>query len=148
MLIIGCGNEDRSDDGAGLMAVRRLRAMGFEAKAHSGEALELMEAWAGAEEVVVIDAVVSGRAPGTLLSWNAVANPLPRAQFQCSTHAWGLAEAVELARALGRLPDKLIIYGIEAGSLAAGGTLTPQVSRTVEEVATRIAQEAACTNPH
>ncbi|HEV2169648.1 MAG TPA: hydrogenase maturation protease, partial [Candidatus Binatus sp.] len=109
MLILGCGNDDRSDDAAGLLVVRRLRELGIEAHEHGGDALGLIEAWSGAREVVVIDAVVRGTDPDTVR------------EAPCSTHNLGLAEAIELARVLGRLPAKLTIYGIEAKCFDRGG---------------------------
>ena len=60
--------------------------------------------WAGADEVVVVDAVRSGAPPGTRAPLRRAGEPLPPALRGASTHAFGLAEAIELARALGRLP--------------------------------------------
>src|ERR1022692_2494533 len=107
--IIGCGNLDRGDDAAGVLVARRLRALGIEAEEQSGESFSLMECWQGFEMVVVVDAICSDHAPGELRIWDACSHPLPKAALQCSTHAFGLYEAVELARTLDRLPDKLLI---------------------------------------
>ena len=137
MLILGCGNDDRSDDAAGLLVARRLRQLGIDAHEHRGDALELLEAWNGAHEVVVVDAIVSGAAPGTVIRWDAAA-PLAAGEFQCSTHDLGLAEAVELARVLGRLPAKLTIYGIEAKSFERGGQPSTEVREAVERLTAQI----------
>ena len=142
MLIIGCGNPDRADDAAGLLVARRLRELGVAAREHSGEALGLIEAWSGSDEVAVIDAVVSGAAPGAIGVWDARTVPLPDGAFRCSTHNLGLAEAIELARILGRLPPKLTLYGIEAERFDAGGPASPEVAAAVEQLARRIAAQA------
>lgn len=126
MLILGCGNDDRSDDAAGLLVVRRLRELGIEAHEHGGDALGLIEAWSGAREVVVIDAVVRGTDPDTVR------------EAPCSTHNLGLAEAIELARVLGRLPAKLTIYGIEAKCFDRGGQPSAEVRDAVERLAAEI----------
>ena len=60
MLIIGCGNRDRGDDGAGILVAERLRELGIEANTRSGEAVDLIEAWKSADDVIVVDAVVTG----------------------------------------------------------------------------------------
>lgn len=146
--IIGCGNLDRGDDAAGALVARRLRSLGIEAEEQSGESFSLMDSWQGFEAVILVDAVCSRRAPGEVSIWDAVAGPLPKAALQCSTHAFGLSEAVELARALGRLPDKLLIYGIEGRQFAPGARPGTEVEKAVELVARQIAalvQAAAFT---
>jgi hydrogenase maturation protease len=52
---------------------------------------------------------------------------------------------VELGRALGRLPPKLIAYGIEGVTFAPGTGLSPQASHAVGVVAARLLSELA---PH
>jgi hydrogenase maturation protease len=127
--VIGLGNAARGDDAAGLIAARRLNGV-----EHEGDPLALLDVWDGAESVVVIDAVRSGAVPGTIHRFDA-AEPLPAAlRSSTSTHAVGLAEAVELARALGRLPARLTVYGIEGERFEAGTGLTPAVSAAVEAV--------------
>ena len=147
-MIIGVGNSDRGDDAAGWLAARRLRSLGLDAREHSGEGVALLEAWTGAGRVILIDAVVTGAPPGTITVWDARNAPLQREAFRCSTHAFGVAEGVELARTLDRLPASLTIYGIEAQQFQPGAELSPAVSGAIEKLVERIAREVArCTNP-
>lgn len=139
-LVIGCGNLDRGDDGAGVLVARRLRCLGIEAEEQSGESFSLMDSWHDCETVIVVDAICSGQAPGEIRIWDATAHPLPKAALQCSTHAFGLYEAVELARTLDRLPDKLLIYGIEGRQFAPGAPPSAEVEKAVESVAQQIAE--------
>jgi hydrogenase maturation protease len=139
-LIIGCGNRDRGDDAAGLLVVERLRSLGIAAEEHSGEGLALIEAWSGAARVILIDAVVTGAAPGTISVWDARTAPVSRDAFRASTHSFGVAEAVELARALGRLPASLAIYGIDGRNFARGSQPAPEVLAAAEELAQQIAR--------
>jgi hydrogenase maturation protease len=46
----------------------------------------------------------------------------------------GLPEAVELARELGRLPGRLVVYGIEGENFEAGEGLTEAVQKTVAKL--------------
>jgi hydrogenase maturation protease len=140
--IIGYGNRDRQDDAAGLLAARRLRQLGVDALTHTGEAASLLELWSGADEVIVIDAVVTGAEPGTIHVWEGSPPRVPR-QAQLSTHGPGLAEAIELAAVLGRLPERLTVYGIEGKHFDAGGVTSPEVVRAAETVATSIAADLA-----
>ncbi len=145
MLILGCGNPDRGDDGAGLAVIRRIRELGIDAVEHAGEMLGLVDAWYGSAEVTLIDAAVTGAAPGTITVWNADECPLPLGTFRCSTHGFGVAEAVELARSMGRLPAKLTVYGIEGATFDHGMPLSPAVADAVEQVADGIASAVICS---
>jgi hydrogenase maturation protease len=131
-LIIGIGNEYRSDDAAGLIVARRLKGRLTDSAIvieQSGDGAALMEAWRGAEMVIIIDAVMSGAAPGTIHRFDANAQPLPKDAFRLSTHAFGVAEAIELSRALTRLPRSLMVYGIEGKNFAAGVGISPEVEK-------------------
>jgi hydrogenase maturation protease len=139
MLILGCGNPDRADDAAGLLVARRLRGLGMQARELSGEALELLDAWSGQVDVLVVDAVKTGAPPGTITMWDARTSHQPACQFRCSTHALGVAEAIELARALDRLPPKLIVVGIEGRRFDRGEPPSEEVSEAVERLAQQIA---------
>lgn len=143
--IIGCGNFDRGDDAAGLLVARRLRELGVASTSCSGESLALMDGWDGADSVILVDAVVSGRQPGTVSIWDPLASPVPRECFVGSTHAFGVAEAIELARVLDRLPPQLTLYGIEGAHFEQGAPPSPEVLDAIERVAQEI---ALCTNPH
>src|ERR1035441_1343482 len=144
IVVIGVGNEYRSDDGAGIAVARRLRALfptGVTILEESGEGTALMQAWQGAAWVMLVDAVRSGASPGTIHRLDARAAPLPMGFFHYSTHAFSVAEAVELARSLDELPAHLIVYGIEGATFAAGVELSPAVEQAVEVVVERIAEE-------
>jgi hydrogenase maturation protease len=84
---------------------------------------------------------MSGAAPGTIRRFDASAQPLPKDAFRCSTHAFGVARAIELSRALGELPRSLVVYGIEGKNFAAGVGLSPEVERAVGEVVRRALTE-------
>jgi hydrogenase maturation protease len=143
-LIIGVGNADRGDDAVGLAVVRRLRddrgsshegaaapATMIEA---SGEGTALIEAWRSVDTVILIDAVRSGAAPGTIHRLEVHAQPLPTNVRHASTHAFGVAEAIELARTLGQLPQRMIVYGIEGYRFGAGAGLSAEVEWAAERV--------------
>ena len=142
--VIGVGNELLGDDAAGRAVARRLRsrlANGVRIIESDGDGTALIDAWQGAETVVLIDAVRSGAPPGTIHRFDAGTAPVPARLFHYSTHAVNVADAVELSRALGTLPPCVIVYGIEAGRFDAGAGLSPEVERAVEDVAERVQQE-------
>jgi len=138
------GNEWRRDDAAGLAVARGLRdapLSGVRVVEHEGEPLDLIEEWSEAGEAIVVDAVNSGAEPGTIHRLDAVSSQLPVDLFRGSTHSLSVGDAVELARALERLPRRLLIYGIEGSSFTAGSGLTPKVERAVATLVSELAED-------
>jgi hydrogenase maturation protease len=84
---------------------------------------------------VVVDAAASGAPPGTIRRFDARAGRLPARLMRSSTHALGVPEAIELARALGRLPARVEVYAIEGARFTAGAELSPAVEQAVGELA-------------
>ncbi|HEV2690218.1 MAG TPA: hydrogenase maturation protease, partial [Bryobacteraceae bacterium] len=133
-LIIGCGNPDRGDDGAGFLVAGRLRELGFPAVQHTGDGLALLDVWHGADDVILVDAMVSGADPGSVWVWDAETAPPGSKCYRGSTHVFGPGEAVELARVLGRLPARLKVYGIEASRFDHGAPVSSEVLAGVDRV--------------
>ena len=142
MRIIGCGTAERGDDAAGLLVARRLRELGVDACEQSGEGLALMEGWTGSDAVILIDAVVTGRPSGTVTVWDASEAPVVADFCRCSTHAFGVAEAVQLARVLDRMPPRLLIYGIEGRQFDIGYPPSPEVVAASEKLARSLAHRS------
>jgi len=143
-VFIGVGNPFRSDDGVGRIVARRLREevpSGVKIQEESGDGTELLEAWKGADCVILVDAVQSGAPPGTIHRIDARTETLPTWFSHSSTHAFGVAEAIELARAMGDLPARLIVYGIEGLDFSAGTELSPDVAEVVPAAANLILHE-------
>ena len=143
-LVIGVGNALRGDDAAGLRGAQLLAQRGLE-NVHqaSGETASLMELWQGADCVFLIDAAQSGVEPGTVTRIDASTHPLPTEFFHCSTHAFGLAEAVELARSLGTLPRRVVVFGIEGLSFEHGAKLSSAAEDGVARAAALIQSEVS-----
>ena len=145
-IVIGVGNAYRSDDGVGLAVVEQLRGRLPEDVAVvpcEDEPSRLLDAWDGAEAVYVVDAVSSGAEPGSLHRFDASQEPVPANVFRSSTHAFGVGEAIELARALGKLPPRVLVYGIEGAEFRGGEALTPAVAAGVEHAASAVLGDLA-----
>ncbi len=133
-LIVGVGNADRGDDGAGQEVALRMQAAGVDGVVvHDGEAATLMGLWDGFDDVVIVDAISSGRPPGSIVRFDAAAGPLPLAIMH-STHALGPAAAIELARVLERLPANVTVIGIEGAAFGFGEPLSDAVAQAVDVV--------------
>jgi len=143
-VVIGVGNAYRGDDAVGLAVAERVR----DAVPNDVVVLEceqeptrLVDAWDGADVAVVVDACAGDDAPGTVHRFDAGDGPLPARVFRSSTHAFGVGDAVELSRALGRLPARLVVYGIGGASFAAGAGLSGPVESALDGVVEAIARD-------
>ncbi|MGI0131888.1 MAG: hydrogenase maturation protease [Thermoplasmata archaeon] len=144
-LVAGLGHVDRGDDGFGPAVVRTLRESG-RSPARLVDCPEgpsaLLDLWEGVTISWIVDAVVSGAAPGTLHVRDARTEPIPRELGAPSSHGLALRDVVDLAGSLGRLPQRLTILGVEASSFSLGDPMSPAVRAQVRPVAERILEEA------
>jgi hydrogenase maturation protease len=142
-LVIGVGNPDRGDDAAGLLAARSLGDLarcGVEVIERAGEATELLAALDGAEWAILVDAA-AGLAPGEARRFDANASAVPATMSAFSSHGMGVPQAIELARALGRLPAICAVYAIGGESFETGAAMSPGARAGVSEVIERIREE-------
>lgn len=149
VLVIGIGNVDRGDDGVGNFTLECLCTRVptcVKTTQHSGEGTSLIDLWQTNDTptVYIIDAMDSGLPAGSIRCFEVHEKPLPSYFGQHnSTHAFGLAEAVELARSLGCLPQKLIVYGIEGQCFDFGAPLSSEVESAARRVTELILNELA-----
>jgi hydrogenase maturation protease len=143
-LVLGLGNDQRGDDAVGLLVARRARPR-LEGLATvlevTTEGTELLDHWDGRDFVVAADAVRSGLAPGTVVRWESGAGPLRTPLAAVSSHAVSLGQAVALGEALGRLPAKLVLFGVEGVSFSVGSAPSPEVVAAVDPTARQIESE-------
>jgi len=135
-LLIGVGNPTRGDDAAGLEVARRVASI--ETHQAVNGSYELIDVWDGVDEVIVVDAARSGAPPGTVHRFEAANESLPNGVLQTSTHSVGVIETIEMARSLGRLPERLVVYGIEVSNLTPGAGLSDVVEHAVSQLVTEI----------
>ena len=135
------GNRFRGDDAVGLLVADGVRAAGVEVEECEDEPTRLLDSWEELDLLVLVDAVQSGSAPGTVHRVDASSGTLPEGLTLTSSHAFGIAQTLELALALGRLPPRVVVYGVEGVSFAAGADVTPSVASAVPGVVAAIVRE-------
>ena len=142
-VVIALGNRFRGDDGVALWVADRLSGLGGRSVVVEGsvDPMTIINAWQGAGLAVVVDAAASGALPGTIRRFEGDARLLPKDVARCSSHGLGLTEAWELGRALGRIPDRLVVYTVEAGTFEPGNVLSADVAQAVESVVERVTAE-------
>lgn len=147
-VILGIGQSLRGDDGAGLAAVKRWQAL-FPARAAYLDlsvvllelpGLALLDYLAGAQQALLVDAVRSGMAPGSV----KLVNEVDLVEFgpgSGSAHGWGVAETLALGRRLQpeKMPARVDVLGIEAGDVNLGDVLSSQVDAALDHAVALIA---------
>jgi len=144
LLVAAIGNPDRGDDGIGSAVARVLGPQapaGVRVHECGGDVLELIDEWAGCAAAILIDASNPAGDSGRVRRLDLVSSRLPADFAQNSTHAFGLAETVELSRALGSLPPQLVVYLVEGERFDVGAPLSSPVAAAVEKVAEAILDE-------
>ncbi len=148
-LVIGIGNEFRGDDGVGHFIARSLMERapaGVGIQLQSGDGAALMESLRQARVVYLIDAMQTGAAPGTIRRIDVQQEALPVNFFSTSTHHFGIAVAVELARVLNLLPESLIIYGIEGMQYELSTGLSAEVRAAADILLEQLLKEISTLN--
>ena len=103
-----------------------------------GDTSALVDLLADASSAIVIDAVRSGASPGTVHRYDVGRTPLPATlSSSSSSHLVSVAEAIELARVLGRLPPAVLVLGIEGSRFDVGAPLSDPVVAAIDEVVAR-----------
>lgn len=140
-LVVGVGNPDRGDDGVGAAVVEELRRRSLAGAdvVVAASPTRLLDAWEGYQRVVVVDAVRTGRAAGSVTVEHVRDGALPVRSGAAGTHGFGVAEAIELARALDRLPPAMVLVAVEADGFAPGAALSPPVASAVAAAADAVA---------
>jgi hydrogenase maturation protease len=140
-VVIGIGNPDRGDDAAGRLVAQLLSQKlppAVTVVELDGEVTSLLSHLETASAAWLIDACQSGAPAGTVRRFDAGVATLPQNLGDLSSHALGLSEAIELARTLGRLPPRCIIYAMEGASFEHGAPVSPAVAEAIEKVAEQV----------
>ena len=135
VVVIGVGNEFRRDDGIGPEVLARLRGQapdGVRLVVSDGDPTRMIEAWTGASLAVVVDAVLADPpAPGRLHRI-VVDRAADAGVHPVSSHGLGLGDSIALARALDRMPERLIVHAVEAADVRYGTGLTPAIAAAAD----------------
>ncbi len=141
LLVIGIGNPDCGDDAIGPLVARHLAGRvppEVTTLVRTGDMMGLLEDWTGREAVVLIDAAALITTPGSIHRIDLLREALPAELSLTSTHGFGVADAVGLARALGQLPKRLVVYAVEGCRFEPGSPQSPEVVAAAERVAAQV----------
>ena len=144
VLLLGVGNPLRGDDGIGPRLARLVTGavpQGVVVRCRHGDLLDLVDECAGYDALVCVDAAAPAGSPGRTHRFNLAVRALPSMLLPTSSHGLGLVDALELARALGTLPSRVVVYAIEAQAFDQGADIDPAVAAGARRAARRLLGE-------
>ncbi len=144
--VTALGHSCRGDDAVGILVAEALRGLlpqDVPVLFDSGDALSLLDLWSDCDVLVCVDACASMGNPGQVHRLDLSTDPLPPQGGGTSSHGFGLAEAIALARTLQLTPRKIIVYAIEGRCFDPGVKPTAEVAAAVAPLARGIAREVA-----
>ncbi|MCU0841969.1 MAG: HyaD/HybD family hydrogenase maturation endopeptidase [Thiobacillaceae bacterium] len=146
-VVLGVGNLLLSDEGLGVRAVERLQrdyALSPEVVVLDGGTcgMELLDDLAGADLLIIVDALHVGRPPGSLV--RLVNGEVPALLRQkLSPHQVGLSDVLANLALLDQSPGTIVVHGMEPVSLDTGMELSPLIAAGLPRLVTAVAGELA-----
>jgi len=156
ILIVGCGNLLRSDDAVGPVLIRRLWELGLpdhiEVVDGGTAGMDVSFKMEGREEVVIVDACVSGAEAGTIYEVPGYElEDLPLQQANLHGFRWDNAIAFGRWLLKDRYPEKVTVFLIEGECFEFGMDISPKVAAAMDtlakELLTRFHLEGATAQP-
>ena len=145
VLVLGIGNLVMSDDGVGVKVVQQLQreyrfAENVEIMDGGTLGLDLLPKLEGIDHLIVVDAVETGRKPGTCV--RLAGEELPIAlETKVSPHQMGLKDLLSVAHLLGHSPGEMVLIGVQPGSIEMDIELTPEVDAVLQVLVGNVLNE-------
>ncbi len=146
--MVGTGNRFRSDDCAGLKAVSLLQQRasnrwGVEVTIVDleGDQSAILDHMNSTDVVIIIDAVHSDGQPGSFVRIDSTNGEIPLTFDGNSTHGYGTSYVLRIAKMIGVLPQRVIIYGIAGKNFSSGTDVSPEVTKSVDTVVEKVSEE-------
>lgn len=137
-VILGIGNVLLSDEAVGVRAVEAMRNAyrlpeGTLAIDGGTSGMELLDEIAGADLLIVLDAICFGQAAGTIVRLAGEQVPV-FFRSKLSQHQLGISEVLACLEFSGDSPAETVVIGVEPKSFALGLDMTPVVAARVPDL--------------
>ena len=145
VLVLGIGNLVMSDDGVGVKVVQQLQreyrfAENVEIMDGGTLGLDLLPKLEGIDHLIVVDAVETGRKPGTCVRLTGEELPIAL-ETKVSPHQMGLKDLLSVAQLLGHSPGEMVLIGVQPGSIEMDTELTPEVDAVLQVLVDNVMDE-------
>ncbi len=145
-LVLGLGNILLRDEGVGVRVIEHLLARyefpeGVRVMDGGTLGLELLPFLKRARRLLVVDSVQARKKPGTLVRLAKDEIPTFLDASKVSPHQEGLQDLLAVAMLKGYLPEEVVFWGAQVGTMGVGLDLSPAVAAQVEALADRVLTE-------
>ena len=145
ILVLGVGNLVMTDDGVGVIVVQRLQReyqLPAEVDVMDGGTLglDILPRLENIERLIVVDALETGKAPGTCV--RLANNEIPLAlETKLSPHQMGLKDLLSVSLLIGHAPQEMVLIGVQPDCIEMGTELTPVVEEQVDVMLAAVLRE-------
>lgn len=145
VLVLGLGNAVMTDDAFGGRVIaalqQRYRFPAEVALVDGGTlGLDLLPQLEGVTRLLIVDALEMGAAPGAVFRLSG--EEVPRAfAGKLSVHQMGVQDLLAVAELQGHLPQELVVWGVQPGSIEMALELTAPVAGALDEVVAGVVGE-------
>jgi len=145
LTILGLGNILLKDEGVGVRVVWELEKKNLPGNIELVDAgtsgLDILSFIENVDKLIIIDAVKTAKTPGTLyrLDFKSLSE-LSHSQ-KLSLHQLGILETLQIAKKIGKLPEKIIIIGIEPKEIDWGLELSPEIEKKIPDLIDLVLKE-------
>ncbi len=153
ILVLGLGNILLKDEGIGAHVAQRLQQRSLPGNVEIVDAgtaaLDVLLLAEDIDKLVIIDAMRAGGKPGTIYLARMPAEETRQlTQFLAQQDGWkislhqaGLLDALAAAKAIGRVPEEIVVVGVEPAEVDYGLELTDEVEQKIPEIIDMVLKE-------
>jgi hydrogenase maturation protease len=147
ILVLGIGNALMNDDAVGVTAIEQLRGhyhfpAGVSVVDGGTLGLDLLPLLEGVRKLLIVDAIDMDAAPGAL--FRLAGEEVPRAfASKLSVHQMGVQDLLAVAELQGHVPEELVLWGVQPGSIEMEMRLTPAVAAAIAPLLDGVVGELA-----
>jgi hydrogenase maturation protease len=146
--VLGVGNLIMSDEGVGVRAVEKLEREqllpAWIACIDGGTSThELLDSLDRLELLVIVDAMASSAAPGTVVRLEGAEIPSAFSN-KLSPHQHGINDLLATLKLVGSAPARVVLFGVVPERISLGMELSPVVAAALPELCRSIVSEVAC----
>ena len=144
-VVLGVGNLIMGDEGLGVRFIQELERVGglpddvvtIDGGTSTNELLAELE---NLELLIIVDAIVSEAAPGTLVRLEG--DRIPSAfSNKLSPHQHGINDLLATLQFLGRAPARVVLFGCVPARIELGMELSSEVTAVLPELVERVVAE-------
>jgi hydrogenase maturation protease len=139
--IIGVGNLLLKDEGVGIWVIEELKKKNLDVELFdcATDPMLVLECMDGKDKVVVVDAYKGNSEPGTIYKFGV--EDVKEKKLDLSLHNLTFLDVLRIGKDSFKLPQEIVIIGIEPAEIEAGIGLSDELKRKLPEIVKVVMEE-------